>query len=118
MAELECKQCHAKVTQMWIECCIQMNCPHKGMKPYHDPVNAPSHYRAGDTYETIRVIEAWALNYNLGNAIKYISRAGAKGNRLQDLEKARWYLNREIDSITKSTPGVDSNNPPSTKAGV
>ena len=63
-----------------------------------DEVNAPAHYRAGDTYETIRVIEAWELNYNLGNCIKYISRAGKKGSYITDLQKARWYLDREISN--------------------
>lgn len=61
-----------------------------------DMVNQPPHYRAGDTYETIRVIEAWKLGFNLGNAVKYISREGAKGDPVEDLKKARWYLDREI----------------------
>jgi hypothetical protein len=61
-----------------------------------DMVNQPAHYRAGDTYETIRVIEAWRLGFNLGNTVKYISRAGAKGDPVEDLKKARWYLDREI----------------------
>ena len=62
----------------------------------HDPVNAPQHYRAGDIYETIRVIEAWNLNFRLGNCVKYISRADNKGTPVEDLKKARWYLDREI----------------------
>ena len=65
----------------------------------HDPVNAPSHYKAGDTYETIRVIEAWQLGYNLGNCVKYISRAGKKDYLIQDLEKARWHLTRDIENL-------------------
>ena len=77
----------------------------------HDPVNAPSHYRAGDIYETIRVIEAWNLNYNLGNAVKYISRYGSKGDAIENLEKARWYLNREIDSLRTAQAVL---HPPST----
>lgn len=60
-----------------------------------DLVNHPPHYTAGGV-ETIDFIEAKNLNYNLGNAVKYITRADHKGNRLQDLEKARWYINREI----------------------
>jgi hypothetical protein len=63
-----------------------------------DLVNKPPHYRAGDTYETIRVIEAWNLGFNLGNAVKYISRHEAKGG-LEDLKKARWYLDREISKL-------------------
>jgi Protein of unknwon function (DUF3310) len=69
----------------------------------HDPVNTPRHYRSGDTYETIKVIEAWELNFHLGNTVKYISRAGSKGKYVEDLEKARWYLDREIANNKKST---------------
>jgi hypothetical protein len=60
-----------------------------------DLVNAPPHYTAGGI-ETIDFIEAKKLNYNLGNAVKYISRADHKGNRIQDLQKAKWYIEREI----------------------
>lgn len=60
-----------------------------------DPVNQPAHYKAGGI-ETIDFIEAKRLNYNLGNVVKYITRADLKGNRKQDLEKAMWYLKREI----------------------
>jgi hypothetical protein len=61
----------------------------------HDPVNHPAHYKVGGI-ETIDFIEAKRLNYNMGNAVKYITRADHKGNRKQDLEKAIWYLNREL----------------------
>lgn len=60
-----------------------------------DPVNHPAHYKAGGI-ETIDFIEAKGLNYNLGNVVKYITRSDLKGNRKQDLEKAMWYLKREI----------------------
>lgn len=60
-----------------------------------DPVNHPSHYTTGGI-ETIDFIEAKNLNYNLGNVVKYITRADHKGNRLEDLQKAKWYLEREI----------------------
>jgi hypothetical protein len=60
-----------------------------------DPVNHPAHYTAGGI-ETIDFIEAKNLNYNLGNAVKYITRAGLKGNRVEDLQKAKWYIEREI----------------------
>lgn len=62
-----------------------------------DEVNRPAHYTDGGI-ETIDFIEAKKLGFNLGNAIKYISRAGKKGNRLQDLQKAQWYLTREINN--------------------
>lgn len=68
-------------------------------------VDHPAHYGgADDPYETIKVLEAWltpeqASGFRIGNAIKYISRAGKKDeNRLRDLRKAAWYLNREIEN--------------------
>lgn len=65
-----------------------------------DPVNHPSHYIQGGI-ETIEVIEAWRLSYCLGNTVKYISRAGKKdvSKTIEDLEKARWYLDREIAKL-------------------
>lgn len=60
-----------------------------------DLVNAPPHYKIGGI-ETIDFIEAKNLSYHLGNAVKYISRAYYKSNPLQDLKKARFYLDREI----------------------
>ena len=65
----------------------------------HDPVNRPSHYAEGRKYEPIAVIEDWQLNYRLGNAVKYISRAGRKQDAIEDLKKARWYLDREIATL-------------------
>jgi len=62
-----------------------------------DMINHPPHYTSGGI-ETIDFIEAKNLGYNLGNAIKYIARSGKKGDALQDLQKAIWYLNREIRS--------------------
>lgn len=67
-----------------------------------DNVNHPAHYGGADNvYEAIKVIEAWNLDFCLGNVIKYISRAGKKeGNSLiQDLEKAKWYLQRRIEEL-------------------
>jgi hypothetical protein len=64
-------------------------------EPAADPVNHPAHYKVGGV-ETIDFIEAKGLTYHLGNAVKYISRADHKGNRKQDLEKAKWYLERAI----------------------
>ena len=65
----------------------------------HDPVNRPSHYAEGRQYEPIAVIEDWQLNYRLGNAVKYISRAGRKNNAIEDLRKAVWYIEREIETL-------------------
>ena len=64
-------------------------------EPKHDPVNHPAHYKVGGI-ETIDFIEAKGLNYNLGNVVKYITRADLKGNRKENLEKALWYLKREL----------------------
>ena len=58
-------------------------------------VEHPSHYNQGK-YEVIDVINDWKLNFNLGNAIKYIARADYKNNAIEDLEKAIFYLNYEI----------------------
>lgn len=61
----------------------------------NEAVNHPAHYNKGK-YEVIDVIEDWGLGFNDGNALKYIGRARHKGNNVEDLEKAVWYLNREI----------------------
>ena len=59
-------------------------------------VNNPSHYNRNGI-EVIDVIEAYNLNFRLGNVIKYILRSDLKGNKKQDLEKALWYLKREVE---------------------
>ena len=64
-------------------------------KAVEDMVNHPPHYKAGGI-ETIDFIEAKGLNYNLGNVVKYITRADLKGDRKENLEKALWYLKREL----------------------
>jgi len=65
-----------------------------------DMVNNPPHYTKGGM-ETIDFIEAKELGYNLGNVVKYITRADHKGDKHEDLCKARWYLNREIAKLAK-----------------
>jgi hypothetical protein len=76
---------------------IEMRRPkHRLQATEIDPVNHPPHYKAGG-FETIDFIEAKDLNYRLGNVVKYVSRAGKKSSDpVQDLEKAAWYLQREI----------------------
>ncbi len=67
-----------------------------------ETVHHPHHYGGGDNpYEAIKVIEAWNLGFSLGNAVKYISRAFKKDKSKagEDLRKARWYLNREIEKL-------------------
>ena len=63
-----------------------------------EAVDHPEHYNQG-AFEAIDVIEDWGLNFNVGNAVKYISRYEHKNNPKQDLRKAIWYLEREIDSL-------------------
>ena len=65
--------------------------------PENDPVNHPSHYTDG-RIEVIDFIEDKHLNFHLGNTVKYVARAGKKDpdKAVEDLEKARWYLDREI----------------------
>jgi hypothetical protein len=73
--------------------------------PAPDPVNNPTHYTDGGI-ETIDYIEAKGLGYHLGNAVKYISRAGKKGTNqgLEDLRKAQWYLARAIEKNEYASP--------------
>lgn len=68
-----------------------------------DSVNHPGHYGGDTVYEAIKVIEAWSLGFHLGNAVKYISRAGKKDpdKELEDLKKAKWYLERRISNLEK-----------------
>lgn len=62
-----------------------------------EAVDHPAHYGgAEDPYEAIKVIEAWRLGFCLGNTVKYIARAGKKGDEIEDLRKASWYLLRRI----------------------
>jgi len=78
---------------------ISMN---RSLNEYAESViEHPSHYRSDSGFEAIDVIEAWNLGFNLGNTLKYISRAGLKdkNREIEDLEKAQWYLNREIKRV-------------------
>ena len=82
-----------------------------------EQVDHPAHYGGEDNpYEAIKVIEAWGLGFCLGNTVKYISRAGKKvlildastkdavenAAKLEDLKKARWYLDRAIQHLESS----------------
>lgn len=70
------------------------------MVPVEDNINSPKHYTNGK-YEVIDVIEDWNLNFRLANAVKYIARHEHKGKPEEDLKKALWYLQREIDTYGK-----------------
>jgi len=67
-------------------------------------VNHPQHYGGDTVYEAIRVIEAWGLNFALGSVLKYICRHGkkSKATALEDLKKARWYLDCEITRLEQT----------------
>lgn len=67
--------------------------------PTFDIVSRPAHYEEGRKYEPKKVIRDWGLNYNLGAAVKYLSRAGRKNDIIEDLEKAITYIGFEIDAI-------------------
>lgn len=72
-------------------------------KPVDDPVNHPAHYTDGKI-EVIDFNDDKELNFNRGNAVKYIARAGkkSKDTEIQDLEKAAWYLNHEIKRLKEA----------------
>lgn len=72
----------------------------------NDPINHPAHYNRGKI-EVIEFIEDQCLPFDLGNAVKYICRHGAKdpGKAIEDLEKARWYLNRRIELLSANRDG-------------
>jgi hypothetical protein len=69
-------------------------------------VNHPAHYGGDTTYETVKVIAAWGLGFLLGNAVKYISRAGKKdpSRLVEDLKKGRWYLDKAIEHLERGEP--------------
>ena len=64
-------------------------------------VENPKHYNYGN-YEVIDVIEDWKLNFHLGNAVKYIARCEHEGDKITDLKKARFYIQREIERECKN----------------
>jgi hypothetical protein len=71
-------------------------------RDFEDIINAPKHYKSASGLEAITVIEDFGLGFRLGNCLKYLLRAGKKGDRLEDLRKARWYLEREIARTEKA----------------
>lgn len=74
------------------------------MRSEDDPVNSPQHYTKGK-FEVADVIDDWNLGFFLGNVIKYIARCRYKGKELEDLRKARWYLNFRIKKLEKVEKG-------------
>ena len=70
----------------------------------NNKVNHPKYYGGDVVYEAVKVIEAWELGFHLGNAVKYICRAGKKPDtsELEDLQKAEWYLVRRIAQLVEA----------------
>ena len=77
----------------------------------NDVINHPSYYTDGK-FETSEAIESWRLGYHLGNAVKYISRAGkkSKDTELEDLRKARWYIQRYLNYHHQEAKIIDTLN--------
>ena len=76
----------------------------KNKVEFSESVFHPKHYGGeASVYEAIKVIEAWDLGFNLGNVVKYIARLGKKDpdKKVEDLEKALWYLKRELERYEK-----------------
>ena len=69
----------------------------------YDNVHKPSHYTEGRKYEPKDVIRDWNLNFNLGSAVKYLSRAGRKDDIIQDLKKAQEFIQFEIEALEEET---------------
>ena len=109
MKELERKELEELADEI-IEFVVEGNikpmapCSYKGVEtlevPSESKVNHPSHYNKG--IETIDYIESWNMDFNVGNVIKYVTRAGYKDNKLEDLEKAKWYIEREIENAKRN----------------
>jgi len=74
-------------------------------KTKHDPVNHPKHYTTG-SIEVIHFIDDKVLSFCLGNVVKYVARAKHKHNQIEDLKKAAWYLNHEIEKLQKEKKNV------------
>ena len=81
---------------------VKVSCVSTDKKPtpITNAVDHPSHYNRGKI-EVIDFIEDQGLSFHLGNVIKYVARAGAKGDKLEDLKKAQWYLDRYINEVMK-----------------
>ena len=99
----ECRPKYSKVPKKKDEAAAVEIVQEPEVKPVEIPtkedvINHPSHYTRGNI-EVIDFIEDQQLPYHLGNVIKYIARAGHKGDKLEDLKKARWYLDRYINEV-------------------
>lgn len=91
--ERVCSDCKQKIVDGMIESTMRIESNKK------EAVTHPSHYAEGRKHEPIDVITDWELDFCLGNVVKYISRAGRKKDELEDLKKARFYLDYKIKSM-------------------
>ena len=93
-------KCNTFKRDGYLECisCNNIICPKYPTKK--DMVHHPAHYCYSE-YEPKDVIRAWGLNFNLGSAVKYIARAGRKDDILQELNKAKQFIEFEIEAIEK-----------------
>ena len=101
----EKKSCKAGI-KAWFDTPCEENPPSDNVNPPFDNVNHPAHYTFGQI-EVIDFIEDKKLGFHLGNAVKYISRAGRKNpdKTIEDLQKAAWYLNRQIARLERELDG-------------
>ncbi len=92
----KCKRCTTCTAGIMCQC-------GKSKKQESSNVDHPDHYMKDSGFEVIDVINAWSLDFELGNAIKYIGRAGKKNpsKTIEDLQKAVWYINRKINTLKK-----------------
>ena len=90
----KCKRCTNCTAGIMCQC-------NQSKKQKSSNVNHPNHYLKDSGHEVIDVIEAWNLNFNLGNAVKYIARAGKKDPKKykEDLNKAVWYINNQLNKL-------------------
>jgi hypothetical protein len=89
-------------------CCLgEEALVHQSQPQSNDPVNHPAHYCADATHEVAVCLAAWGLESDalLWNTVKYIARHGKKGNALEDLRKAKWYLDRRIKQMEEEANG-------------
>lgn len=77
----------------------------------YDVIDRPAHYLEGRTIEPLEVIEDWDLDFHIGQVVKYCARAGRKDSELQDLEKARFYLDRKIEHLADNRVTVSTFEP-------
>ena len=110
MSKPICGQCQGALGEVSEICPVGESGEHRFPSPFAgmddevlaEAVDHPKHYAFGK-FEVIDVLEDWQLGFHLGNTVKYIARAGRKGDALEDLKKARWYLDREISRREKAS---------------